>query len=168
MTAPKQVWTSAEIRAAGSDFTHSLQSEASCHIVPLSRIGKLDTLGLNLVTVPPGGQAFPLHRHHVEDEWTYVLAGAARVRIGDTEHAMQAGEFVAFPAGGEPHCVHNASAAEPLTCLMGGVTVPADLVDFPELGTRIVKSGLCIDSADATAFTAFQFRAAPEQDEAER
>lgn len=166
MAGDKQIWTADEAAAAGFDFVHSIQSDARCRIVPLARAAGLGAIGLNHVTVPPGGQAFPHHRHHVEEEWAYVLSGAALVRIGDAEQRLAPGDFVAFPAGGAAHSVRNGSATEELTCLMGGVAVPADLVDFPELGKRIVKSGLCIDVADADAFAPFQFRAPATDSEA--
>lgn len=41
----------------------------------------------------------PLHRHHVEDEWWYVLEGEYRVKIGDTLHTLQAGDSILGPRG---------------------------------------------------------------------
>ena len=44
----------------------------------------------------------PLHRHHVEDEWFYVLEGEYRVQVGDTLHTLHAGDSVLGPRG-VPH-----------------------------------------------------------------
>ena len=41
----------------------------------------------------------PLHRHHIEDEWFYVLEGEYRVRVGDTLHTLHAGDSVLGPRG---------------------------------------------------------------------
>lgn len=160
MTGTPQVVTAGEIAAAACDFVHALQPGAACRLTDLARLTALGGVGLNLVTVAAGGQAFPHHRHHVEDEWTYVLAGRATVRIGEATHALGPGDFVAFPAGGDAHSVQNASTVEPLVCLMGGLRVAADIVDFPELGMRVTRSGLGVETAEATAFSPFRFNAA--------
>lgn len=166
MAEAKHVWTASEAEAVAFDFSHSLRPESSCRMVPLSRLAGLGQVGLNLVTVAPGDQAFPHHRHHAMEEWTYIVAGDALVRIGEDEHALGAGDFVAFPAGGEAHSVRNASDSAPLVCLMGGASVAADLVDFPEFGIRVTRSGAITESAPASAFAPFRFRAAPKEPDA--
>ena len=41
----------------------------------------------------------PLHRHTVEDEFFYVLAGDYRVMVGDTLYTLHAGDSVLGPRG---------------------------------------------------------------------
>ncbi len=44
----------------------------------------------------------PLHLHHVEDEWFYVIDGEYRVLVGKTLHTLKAGDSVLGPRG-VPH-----------------------------------------------------------------
>ncbi len=44
----------------------------------------------------------PLHLHHVEDEWFYVMEGEYRVKVGDTLYSLHAGDSVLGPRG-VPH-----------------------------------------------------------------
>ncbi|MCL5776472.1 cupin domain-containing protein [Limibaculum sp. FT325] len=158
MSGPGQILRAAQIDAAARDFVHSLQPAAACRITDLSRLAGHRGAGLNMVSVAPGGQAFPHHRHHAEDEWTFVVSGRAAVRLGDETHDLGPGDFVSFPAGGEAHSIRNASDTEPLVCLMGGSIVPADITDFPELGMRVTRSSAGLEVAETTAFGPFSFR----------
>jgi len=45
----------------------------------------------------PRGFAPPTHVHHREDSALYVLDGSLRVRVGDDESTITAGEFVFLP-----------------------------------------------------------------------
>lgn len=44
----------------------------------------------------------PLHLHHVEDEFFYVLEGEYRVKVGDTLYNLHAGDSILGPRG-VPH-----------------------------------------------------------------
>jgi uncharacterized cupin superfamily protein len=44
-------------------------------------------------TLPPGKLAAPLHRHHHEDEISYILDGTMGVQEGDEVSTVSAGEF---------------------------------------------------------------------------
>lgn len=52
------------------------------------------------------GQAQARHRHAVGDKLYLVLAGRGRIRVGDEEHEVTAGDLVCAPAGSE-HGVEN-------------------------------------------------------------
>ncbi len=41
----------------------------------------------------------PLHLHHVEDEWFYVLDGEYRVKVGDALHTLHPGDSILGPRG---------------------------------------------------------------------
>jgi len=55
-----------------------------------------------LESLAPHGESPPLHVHHTEDEIFHVLEGRLRVRAGDTEVTIGAGETVLGPKG-VPH-----------------------------------------------------------------
>lgn len=151
MSQPKLTLTAAEIAAAGFEFQHPLDASAQCTITSMSRIAGLTQVAVNLVTVPPGRQGFPHHTHHGEEEWAYVVSGEAEVRLGEERHAMGAGDFVAFPSGGPAHSVKNTGTAD-LVCLMGGHSVPAKVIDFPDAGKRVTWTDEGLAEADMSAF----------------
>jgi uncharacterized cupin superfamily protein len=153
----KPVWTAEEVRATEFRFRHPLDDGAEVFLSPLSRITGLERAGVNLVRVPPGRRAFPLHRHHVEEEWVYVVSGIAEVRLDAERRRLGPGGFAVFPPGGPAHAVENPSANAYLVCLMGGENAPGEIVDFPEAGTRIVRGRNLFQIADAGAFGHFDY-----------
>lgn len=157
MSGGKLVWSAEEIAATGFEFGHPLQDDCTVVVHSLSRLTGLDRTGVNLIRVAPDRQAFPLHRHHAEQEWTYVLSGTAEVRLGDETHTVMPGGFVAFPAGGPAHSVRNPSDTEDLVCLTGGESLPSDTVDFPDHGKRILRTVGGAQIADAADFEPFDF-----------
>ena len=159
MSTPKPVWTAEEIAATEFTFRHPLQDDAEVVLCGLSRLTGMTRSGVNLARIAPGRQAFPLHRHHVEEEWVFVISGTAEVRLDDTRHVLAAGGFAAFAPGGPAHAVRNPSGSEDLVCLMGGNAVAAEIADFPELGKRLNRVGGSVELADDGAFTPFDFMA---------
>lgn len=155
----KAVLTAGDAAAGAFTFRHPLQDDAEVEITGLSRMAGMSRSGINLTRIPPGRQAFPLHRHHLEEEWVYVVSGRAEIRLDDDRHELGAGGFAAFAAGGPAHAVRNLSESEDLVCLMGGDAVKGDIVDFPEIGKRVTRSGAGIEIAAAGAFEAFDFMA---------
>lgn len=153
----KLVWTAEEVGAAAFRFLHPLDDGAEVFLAPLSRVAGLERAGVNLVRVPPGRRAFPLHRHHVEEEWVYVVSGTAEVRLDADRHRLGPGGFVVFPPGGAAHAVENPSGDTDLVCLTGGENAPGEIVDFPEAGRRIVRGRALFQAADADAFGPFDY-----------
>jgi uncharacterized RmlC-like cupin family protein len=78
-----------------------------------------EKLWAGTVTIQPGAKTGPHHHGHLESV-IYVLRGCARMRWGDRlEFTSEAGpgDFIYVP----PHVPHqeiNASAAEPLSCVV--------------------------------------------------
>ena len=66
-------------------------------------------------TVPPGGET-EAHYHRTTEEIYYFTAGAGRMRLGEEEAEVRAGDCVVIPPGIE-HKLFNDSAAEPLVLL---------------------------------------------------
>lgn len=52
----------------------------------------------------------PLHTHHDQDEWSFVLSGLVGVRVGSVTVTARAGEVVLKPRG-VPHAFWNAGGA---------------------------------------------------------
>jgi uncharacterized cupin superfamily protein len=95
-----------------------------------SRSG-LTRQALRHVLVAAGARSTAYHTHERSDEWVYVLAGRAAVRVGGERFEVGAGDFLGHPAGGPPHQM------EPLVdleYLMGGMIDPDDVVHYPEAG----------------------------------
>ena len=88
-----------------------------------SPIGKklgLTKIGIHIETLPPGRRTSWPHAESLEEEFAYVIEGHPHVWIDGYLHALQPGDFVAFPAGtGISHTFLNNSEG---TCrlLIGG------------------------------------------------
>ena len=65
-------------------------------------------------TVPPDGETFE-HFHRVSEEIYYFTSGAGRMRLGDEEADVSAGDCVVIPPG-TPHKLLN-PGSEPLVLL---------------------------------------------------
>ena len=66
-------------------------------------------------TVPPGGQT-DAHFHRASEEVYYFTSGEGRMRLGEEEAEVSAGDCVVIPPGVE-HKLWNASRSEPLVLL---------------------------------------------------
>jgi uncharacterized cupin superfamily protein len=153
----KLVWTAEELAATSFRFCHPLDDGAEAVLTPISRIARLERAGVNLVRVPPGRRAFPVHRHHVEEEWVFILSGTAEITLDAAHHRLGPGAFVAFPPGGPAHAVANPSAEDDLVCLAGGENAPGEIVDFPHAGQRIVRGRDLFEIAAADSFGPFDY-----------
>ena len=89
--------------------------------------------------VEAGDHSTALHSHERTDEWVFILAGRARVRVGDASFEVGPGDFVAHPAGGP---AHRMDPTEPLVYLMGGQRDADDVIVYPEAGVRRVRGKL--------------------------
>ena len=72
------------------------------------------------------GGGMPLHTNRVEHE-QYVLAGRARVRIGDTDHDVGQGDVVYIPAG-VPHAYQVVEAPFEFLCIVPNLEDEIELV----------------------------------------
>lgn len=151
MSAAQPVMDAEAIAGAAFDFRHPLAPECGCTLSPMSRIAGMQHGAINLVRIAPGRQAFPLHRHHGQEEWVYVIDGQGEVQLDAEAHALAPGSFVLFPTAGAAHAVRNTGQAE-MVCLMGGSAPPSEMIDFPELGYRVAAAGGIFDAAPFEAF----------------
>lgn len=112
-------------------------------------------LGCSLTEVPPGKTAWPFHAHLGNEEAIYVLEGHATLRLGDQQHPLRAGDYVAFPAREDAaHQIINTSD-QPFRYLAMSTMRPTDVVVYPDSRKRGVFAGGAPGGGprDLTAFT---------------
>lgn len=133
------VRTSEMGRGDGYHLRHPMQEDAEVYWASLSdRVG-MKRAHLNLVRVPPGKAAFPVHFHALQEEFVFVLSGIGTARIGNEDFAIGGGDYLGFPVDGTPHGVRN-TGEDDLICLMGGERTPTEVATFPELGKVAIQS----------------------------
>ncbi|MEM9045092.1 MAG: cupin domain-containing protein [Pseudomonadota bacterium] len=138
MSTPDLIVRADAVAEGGFAFRHPLDPSKGCTMMPVSRMAGMKASAVNLVRIAPGEQAFPLHVHHGEEEWVYVISGTGEVMLDQARHAMGPGDFVAFPPGGPAHAMVNTGADE-MVCLMGSDLTTTDVIEAPELGKRITR-----------------------------
>ena len=96
----KQLVKRTEIaKMAGQDNRHFLNRGARHLQKPLGDIAVLSKWGFYLIEVPIGLASSAFHRHICEEECVYILEGTRTARICDTVLQVEAGDFIAYPAG---------------------------------------------------------------------
>jgi len=118
---------------AGMPFRHPLNPNSEAQFIQLSRPTGLKRAHVNMLRVPPGKEAFMLHRHSVQEEWSYIVEGEGTAQIGDEKIKVGAGDFIAFPLNGKAHTIVNTGTRD-LVYLTGGEDSPHDIGIFPGIG----------------------------------
>jgi len=132
----------------GTEKTHFLNQNAQRINKSLGDLTGLTGLGFHMIEVAPGHESTEFHRHHYEDECTYVLAGRGTVTIGDECMDIGVGDFIGYRAGGLAHTM-NAVGDENLVCIVVGQRLDHDVGDYPNLKKRIYRNkGLARDVVD--------------------
>lgn len=92
-------------------------------------------LGAMHVRVPPGKRAFPFHNHLAQAEMFIILAGSGIYRLGDAEHAVEAGDVCLAPKGG-PDTAHQLinTGDEDLVYIGLSTMNDPDVVEYPDSG----------------------------------
>lgn len=134
----------------GFRFRHPLNPNSDAQFFRLSRPAGLQRAHVNLLRVPPGREAFMLHRHSVQEEWSYILEGEGTAQIGDEKIEVSAGDFIAFPLNGKAHTIVN-TAARDLVYLTGGEDSPHEIGHFPSIGKSIIFGPGGVDLIDQSA-----------------
>ena len=91
----------------------------------------LTKLGINFTTLEPGSQSALLHRHTLQEEFVYIVAGTAVLRTGEAEHELSAGMCIGFRPDGPAHHLLNRSD-QPVHYLEIGDRPGGDAADYPE------------------------------------
>ena len=124
---------------AGQDKRHSLNRDAQHLQKPLGEIAGLTKLGFHLIEVPIGSASCALHQHFCEEECVDIFEGTGTARIGDTVLQVEAGDFVAYTAGGEVHDLRN-TGSNILKCIIVGQRQDFDIVNYPEQAPRLYRA----------------------------
>jgi uncharacterized cupin superfamily protein len=128
-----------EIAARSRKFIHPWNPKSEIQATWVGRMAGLVRTGVGVGRLAPGRESFAYHAHHSEEEWVYVVSGRAVARIDGSDYELGPGDFVAFPTPSVPHNMSN-PFDEDVVYLMGGENHATDVVDFPELGRRMVKA----------------------------
>ena len=132
----------ADVEVRSQTFSHPWNEKSEMQGAQLGLPAGLKRTGVNLITVPPGKEAFCFHAHLHEEEWIYILSGRAVIDDGEEhQHEVGAGDFIAFPTPAHAHQLRNPFDA-PVTYLTGGETAEFDVADYPRLGKRLVRIGM--------------------------
>ena len=132
----------------GTDKVHFLNSNAKRTNKSLGDIAGLTGIGFHIIEVPIGCNSTEYHRHHHEDECTYVLSGMGEVLIGEGRTEISEGDFIGYRAGGLAHTMINTGNV-PLRCIVVGQRLAHDVGDYPNKGKRIYRNeGLKWDLVD--------------------
>lgn len=96
------------------EFKHTLSHPLNPDtIVPGTQLDKLVGLQrtrINVVWIPPGGEASVFHSHQIEEEWMCVLQGEGVLDIDGQDHMLGPGNFAGFPARSPPNHLKTHSA----------------------------------------------------------
>jgi uncharacterized cupin superfamily protein len=100
----------------------------------------LKNLGVNLVTLGPGGQSALRHWHTLEDEFVYVLEGEVVLVTDEGEQTLRAGTCAGYPAGSKNghHFVNRSQ--KPAKYLEMGTNVPGDTAFYPDDDLRLMET----------------------------
>ena len=131
--------TAEEIEAMpGIEKTHFLNEKAKRNNKSLGDLAGLTGFGFHIIEVQPGAETTEHHVHYHEDECVFVLEGQATAFIGETEHAIKAGDFIGYRKAGLAHSIRN-TGSTPFKCIVVGQRLAHDVGDYTRLGKRIYR-----------------------------
>jgi len=97
------------------------------------------SFGVNRTTLAPGSESSIKHRHHVQDEFVYVLSGEVVLAHDQGETLLTAGMCAGFPHGGTAHHLINRSDVEAVYLEIGD-RLPNDGADYPDDDLRAERT----------------------------
>jgi len=121
----------AEVRASGypQPFKSRMGDRAKRRLGDACGLTKL---GVNLVTLGPGGQSALRHWHTLEDEFVYVLEGEVVLVTDAGEQVLKSGTCAGYPAGKrDAHHFINRST-RPARYLEIGPRLDGDTAFYPD------------------------------------
>lgn len=102
-------------------------------------------LGCALLELEAGKTAYPFHFHGALEEAIYILEGRGLLRLGGDEVPVQAGDYVAMPAGPEyAHALRNpGEGVLCYLCVSGPATAATlDIISYPDSQKVSFASGI--------------------------
>ncbi|NMH65857.1 cupin domain-containing protein [Shewanella salipaludis] len=143
--------TAAEIAAMEAETkTHFLNPKATRTKKSLGDAIGLQHIGVHQISIAPGCDSTEYHKHYFEEECVYVLGGVGEAHIGGETFALGAGDFMAFPADGAGHSMHN-NGTQPLVFLVMGQRLVQDVADYPRKNKRLYRHRGSWDLVDIEA-----------------
>jgi uncharacterized cupin superfamily protein len=136
-TARKFLWKADELAEQERAFAQRLNQNSHLLRTRLAQLAGLKRARVSLGRVPPGKDSFAYHAHLIEEEWVYILSGRGIAEIDGQSHEVGPGDFMGFPSPGVAHLMRNPFEAD-LVYLMGGESVPLDVLDYPTLDKRFL------------------------------
>ena len=117
----------------GSGYPEPFKSRMGDRIkLRLGQACGLTKLGVNLVTLGPGGQSALRHWHTLEDEFVYVLEGEVVLVTDAGEQVLKSGTCAGYPAGKrDAHHFINRST-RPASYLEVGPRLDGDTAFYPD------------------------------------
>lgn len=104
---------------------------------PLGDLFGLSNFGVNIVHLVPGARSALRHAHTRQDEFVYVVEGAATLVTDAGDTPLTPGMCAGFKAGtGDAHHLVNRSAQDVIYLEIGDRTA-GDEVDYPEDDIRV-------------------------------
>jgi uncharacterized cupin superfamily protein len=88
-------------------------------------------IGVSWFELQPGKKAFPHHFHLANEEAVFILEGEGVLRLGEEEHRVRAGDYLAFPPGPPAHQIVNRSQA-PLRFLAMSTMIEPEIAVYPD------------------------------------
>ncbi len=136
-TARKFVWKADELAGQERAFAQRLNPNSYLLRTGLAGLAGLKRARVSLGRVPPGKDSFAYHAHLIEEEWVYILSGSGIAEIDGQSHEVGPGDFMGFPSPDVAHLLRNPFETD-LVYIMGGESVPLDVLDYPTLGKRFL------------------------------
>jgi len=132
---------------AGLNKTHFLNPNAVRINKSLGDAVGLSQLGFHIIDIEPGFESTEYHVHHFEEECVYVLEGSGTVTIDEKDFAVEAGDFIGYPAKGMAHTMNNTGRAT-LRCIVVGQRLKHDVSDYPRQKKRLYRYDGASDLVD--------------------
>ncbi|EKE68678.1 cupin domain-containing protein [Gallaecimonas xiamenensis] len=121
--------------------SHSHGEKYFARVAPVAPLIGGKDLGYRVVRVMPGKQAWPRHAHLNNEEMFFILEGSGTLLLGEQSHPLQAGDFVACPAGAElAHQIVNTGSKELVYLAVSTMKEP-DVMLYPDSGKYGVIAG---------------------------
>ena len=119
--------------------THFLNENARRTERSLAQATGLSEIDFAIMEVAPGEESTEHHKHYHEEECIYVLEGEGVARIGAESHAVTAGDFIGYRAGGLAHSLQNTGETT-LRCIAVSQRKAHDVSDYPRKGKRLFRN----------------------------
>jgi uncharacterized cupin superfamily protein len=98
----------------------------------LGEIFRLSNFGVNLTTLVPGGSSALRHAHTKQDEFVYIVSGAATLHTDEGRMTLTPGMCAGFKAGtGNAHRLLNETQDDVVYIEVGDRT-PGDEASYPD------------------------------------